>query len=307
VNEYAIAQWQPSDRWKLAGGVRHSDVRFEVVDFFIVGPNPDDSGKLRFDSTHPVVGVQFSATPRVNLFASGGRAFETPTFAELAYRPDGSPGLNFALEAADSTNFEAGTKALIGERTRMTGTLFRSDTEQDIVTGPAPFPGRNTFVNAARTRREGAELAAETAAANGLELYFAYTYTRARFDEFVNFAGIDLSGKEIPGVPAQSAYAEINWRHAPSGLVTGIETRWVDKAYADDANSEFARSYTLLNWHAGLRQDFGEWKLREFVRIDNVTDERYVGSLIVNGANARYFEPAPGRTFFLGVVANYSR
>ncbi|HKZ73835.1 MAG TPA: TonB-dependent receptor, partial [Steroidobacteraceae bacterium] len=194
-----------------------------------------------------------------------------------------------------------------GERTRFTTTLFRSDTEQDIVTGPAPFPGRNTFVNAARTRREGAELAAEAATAAGLELFLAYTYTRARFDEFVNFAGVDLSGGRIPGVPEQSAYAELNWRHEPTGLVTGLEARWVGKVYVDDANSAATEDYGVLNLHLGLRHDVAGWQLREFLRVDNVTGERYVGSVIVNAANARYFEPAPGRTFFLGVAANYLR
>src|SRR5690606_35931127 len=99
---------------------------------------------------------------------------------------DGSPGLNFDLEPAISTNYELVAKLLAGERARLTAALFRSDTEQDIVTGPAPFPGRNTFVNAPRTRREGAELAAQ-AGSGGFEWFFAYTYTRARFEEFVNF------------------------------------------------------------------------------------------------------------------------
>ena len=139
LNQYAIAEWQVSPRWKIGGGMRHSDVRFRADDHFIVGPNPDDSGKLAFASTQPVVGVQFSVTPAVKLFASGGRAFETPTFAELAYRPDGSPGPNFNLAASDSKNIEAGTKLLLGERARVTATLFRSETKQDIVTGPAPF------------------------------------------------------------------------------------------------------------------------------------------------------------------------
>jgi iron complex outermembrane receptor protein len=106
VNQYAIAQWHPSDRWMVSGGVRHSDVRFEVDDHYIVGPNPDDSGKQRYKSTQPVVGVLFEASSRISLFASAGRAFETPTFTELAYRPDGSPGLNFELDAAISTNYE---------------------------------------------------------------------------------------------------------------------------------------------------------------------------------------------------------
>lgn len=34
-----------------------------------------------------------------------------------------------------------------------------------------------------------------------------------------------------------------------------------------------------------------------FSRVDNVFDRRYVGSVIVNEGNGRYFEPAPGRNW----------
>jgi iron complex outermembrane receptor protein len=306
INQYVIGQWRPIPRWVISGGVRHSEVRFDVQDDFIVEQNPDDSGRLSFDSTQPVVGVLFEAAPNLNVFAAAGRAFETPTFSELAYRPDGSPGLNFGLDAAISTNYETGVKAFIGDAARMTATLFRSDTTDDIVTGPPPFPGRNTFVNAAKTRREGAELAAQIATGAGLDFAVAYTYTRARFEDFVNFAGEDLSGARLPGVPAHSLYAESEWRHIPSGFTTGVEARWTSKIYVDDANSDAADSYSAFNWHAGLRRSVGEWDLHGFVRVDNFTDKDYVGSVVVNGAGARYFEPAPGRTFYLGITAGFA-
>ena len=306
LNGYVIADWRPSERWTVSGGVRHTEVNFEVVDHFIVGPNPDDSGTLSFDSTQPVLGVRFEVTPSFNLFASGGRSFETPTFAELAYRPDGSPGLNLDLEAATSDNYEFGAKVLLSEQARLNATVFRSDTKQDIVTGPAPFPGRNTFVNAAKTEREGAELSMEAATTRGLELNLAYTYTRARFDEFVNFAGLDQSGNSIPGVPEQSAYVELNWRPAESGFSAGLEARWLDRVYVNDGNSNFAEDYTVLNLHAGWRQRLADWDLNAFVRVDNVTDEEYVGSVIVNAANDRFFEPSPDRTVYVGVTAGFS-
>lgn len=305
INQYLIAQWRPISRWVVSGGLRRSEVRFEVDDNFVVGPNPDDSGRLSYESTQPVLGVLFEATPNVNVFAAAGRAFETPTFAELAYRPDGSPGLNFDIDAAISTNYETGVKALLGEAGRLTATLFRSDTKDDIVTGPSPFPGRNTFVNAAETRREGAELALQYVLRGGFDFGVAYTYTRARFEEFVNFAGTDLSGQRLPGVPEHSFYADANWEHAPSGFSTGIEARMTGKVYVDDENSDFAESYTLLNWHAGLRRELGDWMLNGFVRVDNITDEDYVGSVIVNGAGDRFFEPAPGRTFYIGLTAGF--
>ncbi len=305
VNQYVIAQWRPAPRWVLSGGVRHSDVRFEVEDDFIVGPNPDDSGKLRYDSTQPVFGLLFEATSNINVFAAAGRAFETPTFSELAYRPDGSPGLNLELDAAISTNYEAGVKAFIGEGGRLTATLFRSETTDDIVTGPPPFPGRNTFVNAAETRREGAELAAQYVTEQGLDAGIAYTYTRARFEDFVNFEGENLSGHDLPGVPAQSLYADLNWHHVPSGFSTGVEARWASKVYVNDTNSDAAESYAVFNWHAGLRRQISDWELRGFVRVDNVADEEYVGSVVVNGAGNRFFEPAPGRTMYIGVTAGF--
>lgn len=304
VNQYVIAQWRPVSRWVLSGGVRRSEVRFDVDDHFIVGPNPDDSGRLSYDSTQPVLGVLFEATPSVNLFVAAGRAFETPTFAELAYRPDGSPGLNFDLDAAISTNYEAGVKAFLGDAGRLTATLFRSDTKDDIVTGPSPFPGRNTFVNAAKTRREGAELALQYLLPGGFDFGTAYTYTKARFEDFVNFAGTDLSGRRLPGVPEHSFYADVSWEHA-SGFSTGLEARITGKVYVNDANSDAADSYSVLNWHAGMRRELGDWRLNGFVRVDNITDEDYVGSVIVNGAGDRFFEPAPGRTFYVGLTAGF--
>lgn len=305
-DQYVIGSWKPTERWQFAGGVRRSEVRFESTDYFIVGANPDDSGSLEFASTRPAAGLLFQATPAIGLFASAGKGFETPTFSELAYRPDGSPGMNFSLEPADSSNAEAGVKMRLGEH-YLNATLFRSDTKDDIVTGPAPFPGRNTFVNAERTRREGAEFAASTAVLeSALTLDIAYTYTRARFEEFVNFAGLDLSGNQLPGVPEHSAYAELVWRHAPSGFSTGVEGRWADYVYVDDINSTFAESYVVFNFHAGFRQRLGAWQCEEFLRVDNLADESYVGSVVVNAVNGRFFEPAPPRTFLLGFTASYS-
>lgn len=38
-----------------------------------------------------------------------------------------------------------------------------------------------------------------------------------------------------------------------------------------------------------------------YARIDNLTDKRYVGSVIVNQAASQFYEPAPGRTWSLGL------
>jgi iron complex outermembrane receptor protein len=35
--------------------------------------------------------------------------------------------------------------------------------------------------------------------------------------------------------------------------------------------------------------------------LNNLLDERYFSSVVINAAGARYFEPAPGRNIYLGV------
>ena len=51
-DQYLQGSWQFAPRWTLHAGLRHSNVRFSSEDHYVVGPNPDDSGKpeLRRDA-----------------------------------------------------------------------------------------------------------------------------------------------------------------------------------------------------------------------------------------------------------------
>jgi iron complex outermembrane receptor protein len=39
--------------------------------------------------------------------------------------------------------------------------------------------------------------------------------------------------------------------------------------------------------------------------LENITDKEYIGSVRVNDGNSRFYEPALGRAWRLGVNANY--
>lgn len=303
-DQYALLEWWMLPHWKIAGGVRRSDVRFDIDDDFVHASNPDDSGRLRYRATSPVIGLLHTLGPTTNVYVSMGRGFETPTFSELAYRPDGLPGPNFALKASRSTNYEAGIKWLAGKSTRMNAALFRTTTRQDIVPD-VNAGGRTTFRNAARTARHGLELAVESAWGAGFETWFAWTWTCAEFRDYRALDGTDLSGKSLPGVPKASAYAEIVWRHPGSGFVTGLDLRWDDEVPVDDSNSQHADSYLVVDWRAGYTWRVSGWQIEPFVRLDNVFDRRYVGSVIVNAAGGRFYEPAPERSVFAGLRARH--
>jgi iron complex outermembrane receptor protein len=306
---YAQAEWHPWERVLVMAGIRHSRVRFESEDAFIVPGNPNDSGSIRYVRTSPVVGATFEVSPRLNIYANAGKGFETPTFAELAYRPDGSAGLNFALHPSVSTHYEIGTKLKLNEANRVTAAIYRIDVSDEIVVA-SNTGGRTTFKNAPHTRREGFELGWQGRLGKGWEAAVAYTRLHARFtDSFTTVVGAPAvtafvrAGNRLPGVPAVTLFGELVWRHAASGFHAGAEVRHNSKVFVDDQNSDAADAYTVASLRAGFEQRGKRWRFTEFVRVDNVANKNYVGSVIVAEGNSRFFEPSPGRNWLFGVSA----
>ena len=304
-DQYAQLEWQFAPRWRVSTGLRHNRVAFDSKDYFITGTsNPDDSGSAIFKKTNPMLGMLYQWSDSVNLYANAGQGFETPTFAELAYRPDGSPGLNFSLRPSVSRSSEAGIKAFVTPTARVNAALFRIRAYDEIVTGPSPAPGRNTFMNANLTTRDGLELSVDNDLGYGVHAYLAYSYIDARFVDYVNFSGTNLAGKRIPGVPQTTIYGELKWRPL-NDLVTALEARRVSSIAVNDENADTAEAYTVANWRIGLEQGGRGWRLQEFLRIDNLFDKTYAGSVIVNANGGAYFEPAPRRNYIIGLNARF--
>jgi iron complex outermembrane receptor protein len=299
---YAQADWALSPQWSVTAGVRTSRVRYASDDHYVTAQNPDDSGSQRFDDTSPVLGVVFHATDDVNVYASYGEGFETPTFAELAYRSGGT-GLNFALQPATSRAAEIGVKYRVGDRHRLNAALFDSDTSNEIVVDAATG-GRTTFKNASATRRRGAEAAWDGRYRHGLQTHVALTWLRAEFTDAFTTGAPPLvvpAGARLPAVPSKQAYAELAWVPGRwSGLDAALEAVYVDKLYVNDRNTDAAPAYAVMNARIGFAQTAGSATWRQFVRVNNLFDRNYAGSVIVGDTNGRFFEPAPGRNWFVG-------
>lgn len=337
---YTQAEWRFADAWRLSAGLRYTKVRFDSRDRFIcttalitapgatpgscsgstaaitaTSQNPDDSGAVSYDAWTPAIGLLYELSRSVHLYANAGRSFETPTFIELAYRPDGRSGLNLDLQPNRSNHYEVGAKMLLGAQTRLNLAIFQIDTRHEIVTA-TNAGGRTSFQNAGDSQRRGVELALDSRLPGGLNAYLAATWLHAEFkDSFRACAGIPCTasqqvfvpqGNHIPGVPQYTAYGELSWRHAPTGLTTAVEARWSSRIYVNDLNSASARDYLVTNLRAGFEQRTGHWKLSEFVRVDNVFDKAYVGAVYVNDANERFYAPAPGRSILVGVNAGFA-
>jgi iron complex outermembrane receptor protein len=275
-------------------GVRSGRVSFESNDQFLA--NGDDSGSLRFHYTNPVAALQWRATPGFALYASAGRGFESPTLNELAYRSDGTAGFNSALQPQTSRQLEVGAKWRDPARgASLDVAVFRADTDDEIAV-ESNTGGRSVFHNVGRTRREGVEVGALWQATKTLRAQLALTYLDATYrDGFATAGGSVPAGNRIAGTMKKSAFAELAWQ--PIAATTlALEVRGQGSIPVNDLNSDFAAGVTTYALRGSHFYALPVGRLELQVRVDNVADRAYAGSVIVNDGNGRYFEPAAGRT-----------
>jgi iron complex outermembrane receptor protein len=317
IDPYLQAVWKLAPDWTLTAGVRRSSVRFSSSDRYVAGANGNDSGGVRYGATLPVAGLMYAWSPQTHLYAALGRGFETPTFNELAYRPDGAPGMNFALRPSRSNNLELGFKGRTPAQGQWQGqwsaALFQTRTRDEIVT-QTNSGGRATFQNAGSTRRRGLEVAWSAALAPAWRLQLAHTWLDARYrDAFATCAATPCvaptlpvaAGNRIPGTARSVSAAEVAWQPL-RGWQAGAELRRSSRVHVNDTNTEAAPSFTTLALHGGYVFDLKGWTLAATARVDNLLDRRYAGSVIVNEGNGRFFEAAPGRGYTMKLAGSYA-
>ena len=302
LDPFVQANWLLGD-WTLQAGLRHSTMEMQVDDHFL--SDGDDSGKKTYQKNTPSVSVMYAFTPDLHGYVSAGKGFETPTQAESAYSST-SNGFNFALKPSVSKQYEVGVKARVGQDTRVNAALFQITTEDELVVQQSSG-GRTTYQNAGRTLRRGFELGIESQLAEHWSTNLAYTRLQATYDsDFVSGGSTAVDkGNYLPGVPQTTLFAELNWK--PRDWVsTALEGMYRSKVYVEDTNQQHAApGYSVFNWRARFEQKVEHWTFHQTLRLDNLLDRQYIGSVIVGDGNRRYYEAAPGRSWYAGAGAEY--
>lgn len=309
LDGYAQLDWRPAPRFGLMLGARTTRVRFRSDDAFVVAGNPDDSGERSFAATSPVAGIDWQATAAISVYAAYGRGFETPTFDELAYRVDGSAGLNFALAPSRTRSVEIGLRSRGPVRVRWQAAAFRALTRDELVVA-TNAGGRSAYQNAGDARRQGLELSLDAPLGTHWSVQAAYTLLDARFrDAFRTCAASPCAsptltvpaGTPLPGLARTQAFVAAAWR-GPGEWTATLSAQAVSPVPVANTNAQRAPGYSTVDIEAGKAWRLGDarhGRLGATLRLANAFDRHAVGSVIVNEANGRYFEPAPGRSLLL--------
>ncbi|HBS7281953.1 TPA: TonB-dependent receptor [Klebsiella pneumoniae] len=297
VDPYLQTQWQLTDKLSLDAGVRYSSVWFDSNDYYITLGNGDDSGDASYHKWLPAGSLKYALTDAWNVYLSAGRGFETPTINELSYRSDNQSGLNFGLKPSTNDTVEIGSKTRIGNGL-FTAALFQTNTDNEIVVDSSSG-GRTSYKNAGKTRRQGMELGLDQQFGESWRLKAAWTWLDATYRTNV-CDDASCNGNRIPGIARNMGYASFGYQ-PEQGWYAGSDIRYMSDIMANDENTAKAPSWTVVGLTTGYKWSYGRMDMDLFGRIDNLFDREYVGSVIVNESNGRYYEPAPGRNYGIGL------
>jgi iron complex outermembrane recepter protein len=313
VAAYAQWYWHFAGPWSLLLGLRHDEVRFRERDAYITPLNPDDSGHVAYGATTPVVALQLRPSSALRLYASYGRGFETPSFNELGYRSDGQAGLAFGLQPMRSRHLELGAKWQLTHSLEFDAAAFRADTRNELAIATNEN-GRSTYRNVGDARRQGIEASLAGRLGETWRLMAGFTHLQSRFrSAFLACTSTPCAapdtpvhaGARVPGVPDN--YGSLRLEHgAATGWRQGVTLDGIGPVTVNDTGTQHAAGYGTIDVDLGYTFALDQHKrLQLSARVDNLADRRYIGTVIVNDGNGRYFEPGPARTWLLGALFTF--
>jgi len=288
-------------RLTLTAGVRHDRVRFEVDDRF-TADGTDNSGSRTLDELSPRVGASWLVSRHLIPYVNLSRSFETPTTTEFARCTGG--GFVDDLDAQTADTYELGANGRLPGGLRYSAALFHIRSRDEIVSRACPGqPGRELFVNAGRTTRNGVELSLDAEPAPGWRAALAYTFSDFEFDRFRS-DGERFDGNTLPGVPRHLLHAAVSYRH-DSGWLAALDGLYTGELFADNRNSVSDDASLVVNARLGYTRRLGDWEAGAEFGVNNVLDESYNSNVRVNAFGGRHFEPAPERNLYGGLHLRY--
>lgn len=320
--------WQK--RWNLTLSGRYNQTRLKNSDQLYPYNNATTQGEQRgsldgehrFTRFNPALGLTYSASPALNVFAGYSESSRAPTSIELGCadpnfgcRLPNSMAGDPALKQVVSRSWEAGLRGSLGALKHWGIGLFRADNADDILF-VAHSAATGYFRNFGKTRRQGLEISA-AGRIERLSLSANYTYLQATYQsaETVNspfnsaadsngFIAIS-PGKRLPLLPSQMLKLRADYQLTPQ-IETGLDLLAVNAAYVRGNDNNVQDSggkvpgHTVANWSGSYQASPAT---RLFANVSNLFDRRYasagqLGPLAFAAGGAFTNSDSKGTTFY---------
>ena len=248
----------------------------------------------------PRIGLSKRVGERFTFFATAGQGYSPPTTAEIF---PSTASYNPALKAEIGNSSEGGIRFSGGAFTSEFVTYHLSLRRTIVVTRDES--GADYFFNSGRTRQRGIEWSMAWQPKSGpawwraLRVWTNATRSRYRFVEYTR-NDTDYSGNRLTGTPEYVAVAGIDYAPA-KGWSLQLTSVYTDRIPLDDANTAWANESYVFSARTGYAFDWRKNRFQVFAGVDNATDRLYSLGNDLNAVGGRFFNAAPGRSYFAGL------
>lgn len=298
---YFAQKWQMFKQVNLHGSLRLDQVFIKMDDpLRSMSQGTEVKDERTYTLWNPMVGTTFNFSPQLNVYLNYATAVETPTMRELL---DLSGAVFIEnLVPQKSKSLEFGAKGSLREqRVRYELAIFRIKSDNEILPFFDVASASVYYRNLGKTERNGLEVGLSARLAKDFYGYLSYTFSDFLFvNDTMEFSSLP-TGTHLPGLPRHNLYSEL--RYQPSlGFFGSVKTQFVGEQFADNQNVARVEPYWLANFRVGYAWEKDWFRSELFFGLNNVFDQFYFSNLRINDGGMRYFEPAPGRNFVVGIT-----
>ena len=310
ASPYIHTEVSPASRLRLDAGVRY-DASGYVYDTKL---DPIATGRWRrpadttvnYTRLSPKVGATLDLSRNVNLYASYREGFRAPGQSQL-FQQGSNTASTVGLKPVTAKSLEGGVRGQMAGRFIYSMSVYDMHIQNDILT-ILDAQGAQTTSNAGETRHRGVELGAGAMITSELRLDAAYSTSKQTYEEWtipVSGKNVSYAGKTIETAP--HTLANLLLSYSPNVLNGGrlaVEWSKTGSYYGDPENTQTYEGFDLFSLHGNyMIRNIGEL----FVRVTNVTNEKYAEVATYNAFNKWQYTPGTPRSVFAGLRSNWQR
>ena len=258
------------------------------------------NGSIKLNSTSLSSNINYNINDSNEIYVNYSNGFETPTLNEFSSNISNT-GFNENLDSSKYNNFEIGFSnfnSLSNLNYRII--YFKSYSKNEIVSYQLEdFPDQNFYRNSGKTSRSGIESEINFKVNQKLKLNLISTIGNYKFVKY-EFNGQDFSNNRIAGLPKNQHVFNLNYSLTKKiNLI--LDFKMFGNMYADNANKTIINDYKKIDLTIFKDFNISSKNWNGFISINNLTNTKYFDNIRINAFGSRYYEPASGLNFMLGI------